>query len=128
VGHGSSLRIRVSSSPRGASIACRNIAISAISGPSAAIPARKKNFFWPGFPKRLDILRRSETLSRTRYAAAAALAPSVNDYPRAPLLEVLQAATQYGLFDLDRVESMVLRKLAREYFQIKPDPDDGEEG
>jgi hypothetical protein len=52
----------------------------------------------------------------------------VNDYPRAPLLEVLQAATQYGLFDLDRVESMVLRKLAREYFQIKPDPDDGEEG
>ena len=50
------------------------------------------------------------------------------DYPRAPLLEVLQAATQYGLFDLERVESMVLRKLAREYFQIKPGPDDGEEG
>jgi hypothetical protein len=51
----------------------------------------------------------------------------VNDYPRAPLLEVLQAAMQYGLFDLERVESMVLRKLAREYFHIKPDPDDGEE-
>jgi transposase len=52
----------------------------------------------------------------------------VNDYPRAPLLEVLQAATQYGLFDLERVERMVLRKLAREYFQIKPGPDEGGEG
>src|SRR5499425_3090955 len=51
----------------------------------------------------------------------------VNDYPRAPLLEVLQAATQYGLFDLERLESMILRKLAREYFQLKPDPDDGDE-
>ena len=51
----------------------------------------------------------------------------VNDYPRAPLLEVLQAATQYGLFDLERLESMILRKLASEYFLIKPDPDDGDE-
>jgi hypothetical protein len=51
----------------------------------------------------------------------------VDDYPRAPLLEVLQTATQYGLFDLERVESMVLRKLARDYFQIKPDPDDGDD-
>jgi transposase len=50
----------------------------------------------------------------------------VHDYPRAPLLEVLQAATQYGLFDLERVESMVLRRLAREYFQIKPNPDEEE--
>jgi hypothetical protein len=28
----------------------------------------------------------------------------VNDYPRAPLLEVLQTATQYGLLDLDQDE------------------------
>ena len=52
----------------------------------------------------------------------------VNDYPRAPLIEVLEAATQYGLFDLERVESMVLRKLAREYFLIEPGPDGGDEG
>lgn len=51
----------------------------------------------------------------------------VNDYPRAPLLEVLQAATQYGLLDLERVEGMVLRKLAREYFHLQPGPDDGDE-
>jgi len=52
----------------------------------------------------------------------------VNDYPRAPLLEALRTAPAYGLFDLERVERMILRKLAREYFQIHPghDGDDDE--
>lgn len=46
----------------------------------------------------------------------------VNDYPRPPLLEALRTALAYGLFDLERVERMILRKLAREYFQIHPGP------
>jgi hypothetical protein len=52
----------------------------------------------------------------------------VNDYPRSPLLEALRTALAYGLFDLERVERMILRKLAREYFQIHPrhDGDDDE--
>jgi hypothetical protein len=44
----------------------------------------------------------------------------VEDYPRTPLLEAITTATQYGLFDLERVENLILRKLAREYFLIKP--------
>jgi transposase len=44
----------------------------------------------------------------------------VEDYPRRPLLEAIQSAAQYGLFDLERVETIILRKLAREYFQIIP--------
>lgn len=44
----------------------------------------------------------------------------VEDYPRAPLLEAIATAGQYGLFDLERVENLVLRKLAREYFLIQP--------
>jgi transposase len=44
----------------------------------------------------------------------------VEDYPRAPLLEAITTAGQYGLFDLERVENLILRKLAREYFLIKP--------
>jgi transposase len=44
----------------------------------------------------------------------------VEDYPRAPLLEAITTARQYGLFDLERVENLILRKLAREYFLIKP--------
>lgn len=44
----------------------------------------------------------------------------VEDYPRTPLLEVLASATEYGLFDLERVESLILRKLSREYFRLEP--------
>jgi hypothetical protein len=47
----------------------------------------------------------------------------LNDYPRVPLLEALRTALAYGLFDLERVERMILRQLAHEYFQIHPDPD-----
>jgi hypothetical protein len=42
----------------------------------------------------------------------------VEDYPRAPLLEAIATATQYGLFDLERVENLILRTLAREYFLL----------
>ena len=49
----------------------------------------------------------------------------VSDYPRGPLLESLRVATHYGLFDLERVERMLLRSLARDFFFVTParDPD-----
>jgi hypothetical protein len=50
----------------------------------------------------------------------------VNDYPRPVLLEALETARQYGLFDLERVEKLILRKLAREHFQINPRRDNDE--
>jgi transposase len=43
----------------------------------------------------------------------------VEDYPRAPLLEAIATAAQYRLFDLERVEKLILRRLAGEYFQIR---------
>jgi len=51
----------------------------------------------------------------------------VNDYPRGPLLEALRTALEYGLFDLERVERMILRKLASEYFQVSPGPGEGDD-
>jgi len=51
----------------------------------------------------------------------------VNDYPRPALLDALETARQYGLFDLERVEKLILRKLAREHFQINPRGDDDED-
>ena len=51
----------------------------------------------------------------------------VNDYPRTPLLAALRTALEYGLFDLERVERMILRKLAREYFQVNPGRGDGDD-
>ena len=51
----------------------------------------------------------------------------VNDYPRAPLLEALRAALAYGLSDLERVERMVLRKFACEYFHVNSGRGDGDD-
>jgi len=51
----------------------------------------------------------------------------VNDYPRTPLLAALRTALEYGLFDLERVERMILRKLASDYFQVGPGRGDGDD-
>lgn len=47
----------------------------------------------------------------------------VRDYPRAPLLAAVQEAGHYGLYDLDRLERMILRRIARDYFLLNPDDD-----
>jgi transposase len=40
------------------------------------------------------------------------------EYPREPLLAAIQTAAQYGLYDLGRLERMVLRGIATTYFQL----------
>ena len=40
----------------------------------------------------------------------------VREYPRQPLLAAVGEAAHYGLYDLDRVERMILRRVARDYF------------
>jgi hypothetical protein len=45
----------------------------------------------------------------------------VREYPREPLLVAVREAARYGLYDLDRLERMILRRVAREYFLL----DDG---
>lgn len=42
----------------------------------------------------------------------------VREYPREPLLAALKEAAHYGLYDLDRVERMVLRRIANDYFLL----------
>jgi len=53
------------------------------------------------------------------------------DYPRRPLLAAVREAAHYGLYDVDRLERMVLRKIAGDYFAPpaqSDEPDDGEDG
>jgi hypothetical protein len=45
------------------------------------------------------------------------------EYPREPLLAAIETAAHYGLYDLDRLERMVLRGLATTYFQLPLPPD-----
>ena len=50
----------------------------------------------------------------------------VKEYPREPLLGAVGEAAQYGLYDLDRLERMILRRVERDYFLLtrKVDNDD----
>jgi hypothetical protein len=47
----------------------------------------------------------------------------LRDYPRAPLLEATRTALQFGLYDLDRLERLVLRQIGRDFF-VWPATDD----
>ncbi|MBI4618466.1 MAG: transposase [Planctomycetes bacterium] len=49
----------------------------------------------------------------------------VRDYPRAPLVQALAEAERYGLFDLERVERMVLKRIAGDYFLLPGDANGG---
>ena len=40
------------------------------------------------------------------------------EYPREALIAAIEEASRYGLYDLDRVERMVLRRIARDYFLL----------
>ncbi len=44
----------------------------------------------------------------------------VREYPREPVRQAIERAHQYGLYDLDRLESLILRFIAEEYFQLNP--------
>jgi hypothetical protein len=48
----------------------------------------------------------------------------LRDYPRAAFLAAVAEAESYRLFDLDRLEKMVLRRIADDYFPLDLEPDD----
>ena len=43
----------------------------------------------------------------------------VREYPREAVLGAVREAAHYGLYDLDRLERMILRRVAREYFLLE---------
>jgi len=50
----------------------------------------------------------------------------VKEYPREPLLGAVAEATQYGLYDLDRLERMILRRVERDYFLLRKEPENND--
>lgn len=61
------------------------------------------------------------------------LAQMRRDYPAAPLVAAIEAAIHYGLYDLDRLERMILRNIATAYFivpteRLAADPEATDEG
>jgi len=49
------------------------------------------------------------------------------EYPREPVLAAIEEAARYGLYDLDRLERMILRRVAHEYFRLNPQGEDDDE-
>ena len=47
----------------------------------------------------------------------------VREYPREPLLGAVREAARYGLYDLDWLERMILRRVTRDYFLLNEGPD-----
>jgi hypothetical protein len=74
----------------------------------------------------LEALKRRGKLQTT--LAFRQLLRMAREYPREPLLAAIQTAAHYGLYDLGRLERMVLRGIATTYFQLplSPDPTPGD--
>ncbi len=49
----------------------------------------------------------------------------LREYPREPFLAAVREASRYGLYDLDRLERMILRRVARDYFLLAETEPDG---
>ena len=47
----------------------------------------------------------------------------LREYPREPSLGAIAEAAQYGLYDLDRVERMILRRVQRDFFLLEGNDD-----
>jgi hypothetical protein len=47
----------------------------------------------------------------------------LRDYPREAFLGAIEEAGRYGLYDLDRVERMILHRVTREYFRLEENDD-----
>ncbi len=64
-----------------------------------------------------DYAKAVKKLGSTRWPMALRrLAQMHRDYPEKPFLDAIKSASHYGLYDLDRLERMVLRNIATEYF------------
>jgi transposase len=48
----------------------------------------------------------------------------LREYPRQAFLAAVHEAARYGLYDLDRLERMILRRIAREYFLLEDEGHD----
>jgi hypothetical protein len=70
----------------------------------------------PDIEAYLDALKRRGKLQTT--LALRQLLRMAREYPREPLLAAIQTAAHYGLYDLGRLERMVLRGIATTYFQL----------
>lgn len=83
-------------------------------------------------PEEIDLCRILPSLASyvTRLKTSGKRAPTLlvrrllrmaREYPHGPLLSAIEEAERYGLFDLDRLERMVLSRIGTDYFPRRDD-------
>jgi hypothetical protein len=87
----------------------------------------------PPAPELIDILQIEPRLSSylnafkqyvgERRAPLRRLLSMLREYPREPFLAAITDAERYRLFELDRLETMVLRRIADDYFPLDLEPE-----
>jgi hypothetical protein len=80
----------------------------------------------PALESYVEKLRKRGPLGST--LALRRLLSMIRDYPREPLLQAVAEAERYGLFDLERVERMVLKRIAGDYFLLDGHTTGGPDG
>ncbi len=93
-------------------------------------PCREEVELTQKAPELVDYIAALKQHKRVKISTTLALRQllrMVREYPREPLLEAVARAHHYGLYDLQRLESMVLRAIASDYFRLDPDKDPGED-
>ena len=53
-------------------------------------------------------------------SAAGLVPPQVRRYPPAPFYAAVEHALRYGLFDLNRLERLILERVAGDFFNLDP--------
>lgn len=82
----------------------------------------------PGLASYVALLKKNGGGRSTH--AVRRLLKMVRDYPEGPVLSAVHRAEQYGLFDLERLERLVLKQIATDYFVLPlgdNDPEDDHE-
>lgn len=72
----------------------------------------------PELGRLLDALRRKHVGRAVR--AVRLLHRMYIDYPNEPLIAAVRECLKYGLTDLERLENMVLRRIAGDFFKVRP--------
>lgn len=92
----------------------------------ATDPSAEERALQADLPEMAEYVTKLKTHVKGRGTVALRrLLAMVREYPKQPLLEAIRSAAHYGLYDLDRVERLILRAVAEEYFRI-PHPDQGD--
>ena len=90
-------------------------------------PAAEENAILDAFPELSDYVAGLKRHGRRQITLALRqLLRMGREYPREAFLSAVREAAHYGLYDLDRLERMVLRRIASEYFLIS-DHDKGDD-